>query len=111
MQPGGEQSLNHAVVQFASNAIAIVEHLETSLRIDELSRGLEPLADVSYCGHCGSDLATQRAERDLDRNLAARTVQRGEQQPAAHRPSLRAVGVALAIGAMHAAETTWDQHL
>ena len=100
VQACGEQTLDHAVVEFAGDAVAVVENLEASLRLDELGRGLETLADVAHRGHgCRNlaQLAAERAERDLHGHLTTRTVQCRQQQPAAHRPSPRIVGVPLAM--------------
>ena len=69
-----KQTLDHAVVQFAGDAVAVVENLESGRRLDELGGGLETLADVSHRGDGRGNLAqlaAERAERDLHRDLAS----------------------------------------
>ena len=69
MEPGGEEPLDDAVVQVAGDAIAIIEHLETSSSRLQLCRRLQSLGDVTDRRYRRRNLTDRRAQCDLDWNL------------------------------------------
>ena len=98
MQPGGEQALDHAVVQPTSNTVPIVEHIQSNLGLDKLGGGREPLGDISNHRDSCLDRSVEGTESNFDGHLVARSMERSHQHAPLHRSSVLAVYVDHAIG-------------
>ena len=103
MQTGGEQSLDHVLVQLTSNSVAVVEHLGTGFVFGKQGSGLEFLGDIPDRGNGCADRSAERTEGDVDRYFAARAVHRGEEH-VAQRPCSRTFGVPLPERAIHSVQ-------
>ncbi len=70
VQPGGEQPLDHTVVQLASNTVPVVEYIQSSLGLDKLRGSLESLADIPNRRDRCRDRSAQLCRGDVARRKA-----------------------------------------